>query len=73
MSSTPSNNLFYKIITYGIFMPIVFIFMIGFILYEWITIVVETTYIALTCVFNLPINVYNMTNEILERVLNGEE
>ena len=73
MSSTPLNNIIYKIITYGIFMPIVFIFMLGFILYEWLSLVVETTFIALMCIFNLPNNIITMTSEILERVLNGEE
>lgn len=69
----PSNNFIYKLITYGIFMPLLFVFMIGLMIYEWLSIIIETTYLALVCIFKLPENIYTMTNEILEKVLNGED
>lgn len=72
MSSIPSDNVLLKIGVFGIFMPLLFVFMIGVILFEWLTLIIQITFLALSTIFTLPDRIYTMTVDILNEVQKGE-
>lgn len=69
----PFDSVILKTIVFGIFMPLLFIFMIGVVIFDWIVLVTKITFLAIACIFILPDRIYTMTVEILNEVLERGE